>query len=91
MSQDNMNVIEQLRKQIDKCDDEIFTALRNRCNISYLIGVHKKNYNMPVVDNDRFIKMVNDKVDVYKSRFMDEDFIKEIYNVIHKHSCKLQA
>ena len=82
--------IERLRKEIDKCDDEIFKALRIRCSLSYLIGLRKKNSNIPIVDNDRFTKMVEDKVKTFSGYHLHESFIRKIYNVIHKEFCKLQ-
>jgi chorismate mutase len=90
MTHEDENEIKRLRKEIDKCDDRIFDSLRTRCSLSYLIGLRKKNTNAPVVDNDRFNKMVDDKVNTYTTRFMDDIFIRKIYDVIHEHSCKIQ-
>jgi len=90
MTEEDKIEIERLRKAIDKYDEEIFKALKTRCSLSYLIGLRKHSNNLPIVDNKRFTEMVDDKVKTFTTEFLTEDNIRELYDVIHKHSCIIQ-
>jgi len=90
MSQEDKDELDSLRKEIDKCDNQLFSILKTRCTLAYKIGHIKKCNNLPVVDMDRFDRMVQDKVIRYSGELLTETFIRKVYNVIHRHSCKVQ-
>lgn len=90
MTEADRKEIERLRLAIDNCDEQIFKALRTRCSLSYLIGLRKHSNNLPIVNNDRFTKIVDDKIKTFTTEFLTEANIRDLYDVIHEHSCKIQ-
>lgn len=78
------------RKEIDKIDEKIVKLFAKRFKVVGKIGKFKKENNIPVVDNDRFNKLL---VKVKKTAIKNDisaDFIEDVYNLIHEHSCELE-
>lgn len=90
MDNDNNYEINKLREAIDRCDNEIFDSLRNRFVLVHRLGKIKKKLGLPIVDNNRYEEMVNDKIIRLESIFLTKPFIKKLYKVIHGQSCKIQ-
>ena len=84
------NKLEDLRKEIDKCDKKIVELLVKRFEIVKQIGEFKKQNNIPVIDNNRFQKVLEKVENIASIQGISKDFIKEIYNFIHKYSCELE-
>lgn len=87
------NEIKRLRSNIDYCDDKMLEALNYRFSYVKKIGEIKKENNIPIVDEDRFKKMVDDRVglrNTYIADGLSEDFIRKLFNLIHEESCKIQ-
>ena len=84
------NKLEELRKEIDKCDKQIVDLFSKRFEIVKQIGKFKKENNIPVVDNNRFQKVLEKVANIAEKQGVSKDFINDIYNIIHKYSCELE-
>jgi chorismate mutase len=85
--------IELLRGKIDYCDESILFSLNDRFSHVKKIGEIKKKNNIPIVDEDRFKKMINDRLalrNTYIADCLSEDFIRKLFDLIHEESCKIQ-
>ena len=84
------NKLEEYRKQIDVIDMEIVELFSKRFEIVKQIGTFKKENNIPVVDNNRFQKVLEKVENIAEKQGVSKDFINDIYNIIHKYSCELE-
>ena len=82
--------LQKLRDKIDIIDDKIITFLATRTNIVREIGELKKIHNIKPLDNKRFNDLLKSKLLKAKSLNLSKDFIKELYNLIHKYSIKIE-
>ena len=80
-----MDKIKDLRKQIDKFDDEIMSLLEKRFNITNQIGQLKKESNTTVLDSNREQVIFNKT-----SKYSHSPELIEIYKTIMNESKKLQ-
>jgi prephenate dehydrogenase len=80
-----------LRSMIDRCDKQILGALSHRIQLARKIGTLKKHQDTPVSDPDRERRMMLQREEWGKSLGLPEDLIEEIFAVIVKHSCRIQA
>ncbi len=79
-----------LRNQIDDIDDEIIQLLSDRMGISKQIAYIKKSTNMSIFQIDRWKTLLDSILKNAKTYDLDNDFVKEIYEIIHQESIKQQ-
>ena len=84
------NRLEEFRLEIDSCDKQIVELLAKRFEIVKQIGKLKKENNIPVIDSNRFQQVLEKVENIAFMLGISKDTIKDIYNVIHKHSCELE-
>ena len=84
------NKLEEYRKQIDEIDKNIVELFAKRFEIVKQIGKCKKENNIPVVDNNRFQKVLEKVENMAMKQGISKDFIDEIYRTIHKYACELE-
>ena len=84
------NKLENLRKEIDYIDNEIVELFAKRFDVVKQIGEFKKENNIPVVDNNRFAKVLEKVGNIATKNGISPNFIKKIYNTIHEYSCELE-
>ena len=84
------NKLEEYRKQIDIIDTKIVELFSKRFELVKQIGKIKKENNIPVVDNNRFQKVLEKVENIAEKQGVSKDFINDIYNIIHKYSCELE-
>lgn len=77
-------MIEKLREEIDKLDNEIIKLLDQRFDCTHKIGEEKKALKANVLDSSREQKIL-DKIDALSSSEHSE-YIKEIYKKIMEQS-----
>lgn len=84
---ENLN---ELRKQIDECDNNLMQELAKRMRIAREIGTYKKEHDMTVLQAGRY----NEIVDKYAAQAlqcdMDPAFIKKVFEAIHEESVRQQ-
>jgi shikimate dehydrogenase len=82
-----MGELEKLRYDIDKIDMNISYLLMDRLKVCQLIGQHKKKYNIPIEDLQRFDKLLEIRIKDFVDMGYNENMIIDIYTIIHKY-CK---
>ena len=83
-------VLQNLRKEIDIIDDELLNLLAKRLNVSEKIGEFKKEHKVAVLQMDRWSKVLDDHINKGVNMGLEEESVKEIFEVIHKDSIKKQ-
>lgn len=79
-----------LRKKVDIIDKNILNLLGKRMNLSRQIGKVKKENGIPLLDEDRWKKVLQSKISKAESLKLSKEFIQKIYNLIHKYSLRIQ-
>lgn len=82
--------LQDLRNEIDILDDHLIEILAKRMEVSRAIGVLKKEHSIPVIQTDRYKKLVTDRAELASKAGLSPSFIKKILSVIHEESVKLQ-
>ena len=82
--------LQKLRDQIDIIDDKIITSLAKRTDIVRKVGELKKILNIKPLDNTRFNNLLKAKQLKAQQLNLSKDFTKELYNIIHKYSLKIE-
>ncbi len=87
----SLNTLEDLRHKIDKIDDEILDLLQKRMNVSVEIGKYKKENNMTILQQSRWIEILHRSKLKGAECGLDEDFITKIFKAIHQASINKQT
>lgn len=86
-STENLN---ELRQQIDECDNSIIEILAKRMRISREIGLFKKEHNMTVLQAGRYNEILDKRGLQGQQCEMDGEFIKKVFEAIHEESVRQQ-
>lgn len=84
-------IIEEIRAQIDEADREIIDALARRFSLVDRIGAYKKENNVAIFQISRWKEVFETRQEWGKSLQLDEEFIKDIFRLIHQESIKTQT
>ena len=71
------------RYKIDKVDDKIYYLLNNRFKYAKKLSKYKTN----VIDLDRQNHILNR---LYNKKLLDNKFVKDVWTLVFKKSCKIQ-
>ena len=71
------------RYKIDKVDDKIYYLLNNRFEYAKKLSKYKTN----VIDLDRQNHILNR---LYNKKLLDNKFVKDVWTIVFKKSCKIQ-
>ena len=82
--------IDELRKSIDKVDEEIVRLLAERKSIAKEIGKEKKIMRIPVVDVKREKEILENLRKKAKENGLEPDFIERLFRNILENSRKVQ-
>jgi len=82
--------LEEIRKEIDKVDNEIISLLARRKSLSREVGRLKKTKNKPVFDKKREIELITQINEKAKELGLEEDFVVSLYDIILEDSKKEQ-
>lgn len=85
-----MNKINSLRKQIDSLDQKLINLLSKRMKVARNIGKIKKDKKISIVDKKRWKEILESNLEIGKNKGLPKEFIKSIFQLIHKYSIKLQ-
>jgi chorismate mutase len=83
-------VLNNLRKEIDEVDDELLNLIAKRMNISEKIGDFKKQHNVAVLQMDRWKQVLEDHINKGVNLGLNDESVKEIFEIIHKDSIDRQ-
>ena len=82
--------LEDYRKKIDFYDANIIYALEERLKISKKIGQFKKEHHMKTFQADRWSSLLNNIISFGKEHGLDEEYVKDIWDIIHEKSIEVQ-
>lgn len=82
--------LELLRLNIDELDRRLIDALAERREISRQIGGIKRDHNVSIVQAMRWEDVMDRALAEGKSKGLDEDFIRRIFDIIHENSVSEQ-
>lgn len=82
--------LEDLRRKIDRLDDELLELLAKRMEVAREIGRYKKEHNLPVVQTARYRDLMERRVADGEKLAMSADFVRAILASIHEESVKQQ-
>jgi len=86
----NSELLKNFREQIDTLDREILYLLFRRFTLVDEIWKIKKEIWMKPLQNDRWNEVLSDKIEVWKEYWLSEDFVKDIWNRIHKEALEIE-
>ena len=75
-------MIEKLRKEIDRIDNNIIELLSKRKGAVKKIAGIKRQENTPVIDKGREQEIINRLKKLSKENGLDENFIGSVYGII---------
>ena len=84
---ENLN---ELRKQIDECDDELIQILAKRMRVAREIGTYKKEHEMTILQTGRYNEILEKRGSQGALCGMDSEFIKKVFEAIHEESVRQQ-
>ncbi len=82
--------LEIYRKEIDKIDAEIIDLLAKRFEVVKLVWIYKKENNMPPLQPWRWQEVLNSKKELAFEKWINPEFVENIWNEIHKYALKLE-
>jgi|TARA_Y100000310_G_scaffold345431_1_gene464891 chorismate mutase len=81
-----MQSLEELRKEIDKIDNEIISLLSKRKDLIKGVAEIKKELSKPILDEKREKEIIGRLKTKAKEKGLDENFIISLYDIILKNS-----
>ena len=82
--------LKQLRIQIDDLDIELLDVLKRRMDLVEKIGIHKKENEVTILQNNRWIEMMKSRVKYGEENGLSEIFIQQLLKAIHQESIDKQ-
>lgn len=76
--------LEELRIEIDKCNNEIIGAIKKRFYVTREIGKIKKDSNLSSYDKNREDKVINNVRLLAQNSNLNEDMVENIFRIIMK-------
>ncbi len=89
-TEESKNRLDELRKLIDKLDDELLEILAKRMKVSVEIGKFKKENNIPIEQSDRWRDLIKDRLNKAKNLNLNPKFIQKLLQLIHDESIQKQ-
>lgn len=83
--------LEDLREKIDRVDQEIIDTLKMRMGVVNKIGELKRDSNVTAFQVHRMGEMLNNRMQRGSDQGLREEYIKELYNIIHEESVRTQS
>ena len=82
--------LSELRREIDKLDNQLLSLLSKRMRVSREIGQYKKEHDMPVLQAQRYDEILNLRGAQAAELDLDAEFVKTILRAIHEESVHVQ-
>jgi chorismate mutase len=83
--------LEEFRKEIDTLDEELLRVLAERMDIARQIGSYKKANGLELTDPKRMETVLAAQMERAKSADLPEEFVKQLYEIIYKHTIAVEA
>ena len=85
-----MNELEDLREYIDELDDDLLELLSQRFDLVKRVKAVKTENGIGTLQQDRFEDILSRLTSESVEKGLDPEMVKEIWEVIHKYSLKVQ-
>jgi chorismate mutase len=85
-----LDVLGELRQQIDVYDDHLIDLMEKRMKVSETIGRYKKENNITILQSARWDKIVKNAMIKGKSKGLSEELINSLFKAIHQESINHQ-
>lgn len=79
-----------LRQEIDAADQALLVALGKRFNAVQKLGILKQQHQIPVYQQGRWQKVVEDRVQQAQQQGISESFTRALLDLIHTEAIQLQ-
>ena len=86
-STENLN---ELRRQIDDCDNNLIEILSKRMRVCREIGTFKKEHGMTILQTTRYNEILEKRGAQGSLCGMDSEFVKHVFEAIHEESVRQQ-
>jgi chorismate mutase len=81
----------ELRSQLTSKDEEIIRNLRERMDVSKLIGSYKKDRNIAILQNSQWEESLRKNLERAKNAALSPQFSNDLFRLIHQESIRIQA
>lgn len=82
--------LDELRRQIDRCDDSLIEILTRRMRISRQIGTYKKEHALTILQTDRYNEILDKRGGQGRQCGLDAEFVRKVFEAIHEESVRQQ-
>lgn len=82
--------LSELRHKIDDVDHKILELIKERMDIVKIIGQHKKDNNMRILQTNRWDEIIKDAIIFGNKQGLSEDFITKLFKAVHQESINIQ-
>ena len=89
-NQPNQTELRWLRAEIDEIDDQLWSAIARRMEVSERIGQGKKENSMPALQPARFQQIMQQRIEWAESVGLPKEMVENIFNEIHRASLSRQ-
>jgi len=79
-----------LRDAIDRADRDLLKAFQKRNKAVEKVGVLKRAHKLPVVQPERWLEVLENRVARGRKLKIHEPFLREILELIHQESIRIQ-
>ncbi|MEJ6979389.1 chorismate mutase [Pedobacter sp. P351] len=86
-----LDKLAELRKQIDKLDDQIIQKMSERMAIVDKIGEYKRDNNITILQLNRWDEVITKRASFAKALKLDETFTTKMLELIHAESIRKQT
>ncbi|MFY0627406.1 MAG: bifunctional 3-deoxy-7-phosphoheptulonate synthase/chorismate mutase type II [Reichenbachiella sp.] len=83
--------LKDLRSKIDKIDNELLEVMAQRMQVAEEIAEHKKEHDITILQVGRYEEIMEGRVTKGKKLLLQEEFVHDLYELIHNNSIKRQT
>lgn len=76
--------LQELRRQIDETDEQIWQLILSRMQIAKQIGEHKQAHNLPILQTARYDEILQKRLEWAEENSIDSETVKQIMDAIHE-------
>ncbi len=85
-----LDVLGELRSQIDLFDDQLLELLEQRMYVAETIGKYKKENNITILQSSRWEEIITKAVRKGASKGLSEEFVSQMFKAVHQESINHQ-
>lgn len=85
------NKLEELRREIDKLDDELVNILSRRMEIVKEIGEYKKENDITILQLKRWSEIIHNRLENATRAGINRDFLIRLFELVHKEAIQIQS